>query len=113
MANKHRGELKINLGGKDYNTRINFDSIARIEGVTGQSIIRLAQNIGDASISVTALSTILFHAIKGGGNDVTERDVSKIIWDAGIVESMGVAGEVITNALMGGQDEGKPEAEEA
>jgi len=113
MANKHRGEMKISLGGEDYNTRLNFDSIARIEGATGQSVIRLAQSIGDTSIGLQQLSIVLYQAIKGGGNDVTDKDVNKIIWEAGIVAAMGAAGEVLTNALIGGQDEGKDEAEEA
>lgn len=113
MANKHRGEMKISLGGQDYNTRLNFDSIARIEGTTGQSVIRLAQSIGDTSIGLQQLSIVLHAAIKGGGNDVTEKDVNKIIWEAGIVAAMGAAGEVLSNALIGGQDEGKDEAEEA
>ena len=113
MANKHRGEMKITLGDSEYNTRLNFDSIARIEGLTGQSVIRLAQSIGDTSIGLSTLSIILHAAIKGGGSNVTDKDVNKIIWDAGIVAAMGAAGDVLTNALVGGQDEGKGEAEEA
>lgn len=113
MANKHRGELEITLGEEHYNTRLNFDSIARIEGATGKSSIILAQSIGDTTISLTELSFVLYTAIKGGGNNITEKDVQKAMWDAGIVAAMAAAGEVLTNALVGGQEVGKDEAEEA
>mgnify|MGYP005988538715 CR=1 FL=1 len=113
MANKHRGELEITLGEEHYNTRLNFDSIARIESATNMSIIKLAQTIGEASIGIQNLSTILHIAIKGGGKDISEKEVQRIIWNAGIVEGMAAAGEILTNALVGGQDEGKDEAEEA
>ena len=112
MANKHRGDLSVTLGDEQYTTRINFDSIARLEGITGKSIIGLAQAIGETTITTTQLQAILFVAIKGGGNNVTEKDVAKIIWDAGIVQAMAVAGDILTNVLLGGQDEGKAEAEE-
>ena len=53
------------------------------------------------------IASILLIAIRGGGNDISEKDVEKIVWDAGLVEAMTVCGEIMAQALGGGS--GKPE----
>ena len=35
MANPHRGELVVQMGEKEYKTRLNFDLMAKIESRTG------------------------------------------------------------------------------
>ena len=44
--------------------------------------------------------------MKGGGNDVSMKDIQKAVWDAGLADAMRVCGEVLASALNAGQDEG-------
>lgn len=113
MANPHRGELTVQMGGTEYTTRLNFDLMAKIESRTGQSVLSIANTLSTGQTPLTHLSIVLYYAIKGGGKEVSEKDIDNLIWEAGIVEAMRVCGEVLTNALLGGQDEGKENATEA
>ncbi len=112
MANPHRGELVVQMGEKEYKTRLNFDLMAKIESRTGQSVLSIANTLSQGQTPLTHLSIVLHAAIKGGGNDVSEKDIDGIIWDAGIVDAMRVVGEILTNSLVGGQDTGKEAATE-
>ena len=112
MANPHRGELVVQMGEKVFKTRLNFDLMAKIESRTGQSVLSIANTLSQGQTPLTHLSIVLHAAIKGGGNDVSEKDIDNIIWDAGIVDAMRVVGEILTNSLVGGQDTGKEAATE-
>ena len=113
MANPHRGELIVHMGEAEYTTRLNFDLMAKIESRTGQSVLSIANSLSNGQTPLTHLSLVLYYAIKGGGNDVSEKDIDNLIWDAGIVDAMRVTGEILTNSLMGGQQTGKEKATEA
>ena len=112
MANPHRGELVVQMGEKEFKTRLNFDLMAKIESRTGQSVLSIANTLSQGQTPLTHLSIVLHAALKGGGNDVSEKDIDNIIWDAGIVDAMRVVGEILTNSLVGGQDTGKEAATE-
>ena len=112
MANPHRGEIVVQMGEKEFKTRLNFDLMAKIESRTGQSVLSIANTLSQCQTPLTHLSIVLHAAIKGGGNDVSEKDIDNIIWDAGIVDAMRVVGEILTNSLVGGQDTGKEAATE-
>ena len=60
----------------------------------------------------TEIVNVLTPAIRGGGNDVDAKQVQKWVWEAGLIEAMRCAGEIVTVALNSGQNEGNEEAEE-
>ena len=107
MSNPLRGELTIKLGADQFNCKLNFDSIVRIETALDVSIIQLASRISEANLKITELSYILFTAIKGGGNDITEKQVNNLIWSAGMVDAVRCVGEIISMALSTGDDSEK------
>jgi len=104
MSNPLRGELTINLGADQFNCKLNFDSIVRIETALDIPIIRLASKVSEANLKITELSYILFTAIKGGGTDITEKEVNNLIWKHGMVDAVKCVGEIITVALSSGDD---------
>jgi len=107
MSNQLRGEIEIKLGEQTYNCKLNFDSLVRIENTLSTPILKLAQKISEAELKVTEISYILYTAIKGGGKDITEKQVSDIIWQVGFVDAIKAVGEVISMALTSGDDEKK------
>ena len=44
---------------------------------------------------------------KGGGKDITEKQVSDIIWKVGLVDGVRACGEIVTMALSSGDEEKK------
>lgn len=107
MNNPNRGEHLVELAGKQYKTKLNLDSIVRIETATSSSIVRVAQRLAQGDLMTKEIAAILLIAIRGGGNDIDEKTIEKIVWEAGLVEAMTVCGTLLTNALSGGS--GKPE----
>lgn len=91
-----------------------IDSIIRIEqSLGGLSIVHIAQKLSEGKATVTDVIKVLTPAIKGGGNDVDEKKVAEMIWNANLVEGMRCAGEVLSKALNSGiEDEGNEIAEE-
>jgi len=111
MDNKHRGELTVKLAGNDYQTKLNLDSIVRIEKATKMSIVNVAQKLSAGSLLTSEIAAILLIAIRGGGNDISDKEINNIVWNAGLIEAMTVCGEILTNALSGGSGKSQEASE--
>ena len=70
-------------------------------------ILQIAQKVSEANLKATEISYILYTAIKGGGKDITEKQVSDIIWKVGFVDAIRSVGEIISMALSSGENEKK------
>ena len=104
--NPHRGETSIELAGSRYQVKLTLDGIAKIEQSTGCSVIKIAQKLSEGDLTSKDIVSILMIAIRSGGNDVTNNDIAKIVWQAGLIESMRICGELLTIALDTGNNEG-------
>ncbi len=107
MANHLRGEIDIKLGEETFNCKLNFDSLVRIETNLGTPILKLANKIANADILITEINFILFTAIKGGGKNLSEKDISDIVFKVGFVDAIKACGEILANALSVGENEKK------
>lgn len=105
MTNPHRGELEISLAGQSYQTRLNLDSIARIENQLGKSIVKIAGSLSEGDLTVSEIAIIIHKALRGGGNNVDMKDVNQLLWDAGIAEAMRCCGEILAG-VFGVSDSG-------
>jgi len=115
MTNPLKGEIEIELGGQTYKCRLTIDAIVSIEQAVGSGIIKLATRMSEGDISISDAISILTPALRGGGNDYTEKDVKKIIQDAGITKSIQVVANLLTQTLVAGmeeEDEKKPQIQE-
>tara|TARA_R110000824_G_scaffold83745_1_gene209479 strand:+ start:559 stop:906 length:348 start_codon:yes stop_codon:yes gene_type:complete len=115
MTNPLKGQIELELGSKTYTARLTVDSIIKIETAVGCGIIKLASKMAEADIKMTDLISVLLHSLRGGGNDLQEKDISNIIQDIGIVEATKSVAQLITSSLMAdseeGANEGKPVTE--
>ena len=107
-----KGELQLSLGKQKLTARLTIDSLIRIENSIGGSIVQIAQRLSEGKATVTEIVNVLTPAIKGGGNDVDAKQVQQWVWEAGLIEGMRCAGEIVTMALNSGQNEGNEGAEE-
>jgi|TARA_Y100000114_G_scaffold149650_1_gene164068 hypothetical protein len=109
MTNPKRGELPIVLGAKTYNGRVTIDSVLRIEQACGLSVLKIAQALSEGALTTTQIISILTPVIRGGGNDVNEKDIGNAIWDGGLAEAIKCVGEIVGVILSAGGDEGNDE----
>lgn len=112
MTNPKRGECQITLAGQNYNTKLNLDSIMRIEQACQRSFLKIATDLGNAEFQTQHIIFILQTAIRGGGNDIKDKAMKNLIWEAGIPDAVTAVGVILTNCLVSGdgEDEGNVEA---
>ena len=98
--------MQLSLGDQTWTARVTMDGIARIEAACNTGIVRVLGRLTDGDLTTTEICNILHPIIKGGGHDVTMKDIQNAVWDAGLAEAMKAVGEILGTALTGGNDEG-------
>ena len=83
-----------------------MDTMMRIETAIGKSIIKLANTMQEGDMTALEMVAFLTPVLRSSGADVKDRDVQKIIWEAGITNAMMSVAEVITFIVAGNDDEG-------
>ena len=106
MTNPKRGEMQLNLGQNQFTAKVTMDGLARIESACGTGIVKILGKLTEGELTTTEVCSVLYPIIKGGGNDITFKEVQAAVWDAGLAEAMKACGEVLATALSSGQDEG-------
>ena len=109
MTNPLRGEIEITLGSETYKARLTIDALVRIEEELDSGILKLAARIAQADIRLKELIVVLKAALRGGGNDLNEKQVGKIISDIGIVTASTEVAQLLAQTLSDpeGEEEGK------
>ena len=105
MANPLKGQIKVSLAGKDYNVRLTIDSLMQIESALDKGIIKIANDMSQGDVRLRDLNAVLLPALRGGGNDLQQKDVSKIIADTGIVGVTKVVANLLAQSLTDDSDE--------
>lgn len=106
MENPKRGEMKLDLGDKSYSVKITMDVLMRIEAATGKGILKLAQELQAAETSATEIVTILTPVLRTTGEDIREKEVQKIVWEASLAEALRCVAEIVAFAISGDNEAG-------
>lgn len=106
MSNPKRGELEIVLGEKKYKAKVTLDAVIRIEQSCGMGVVKIAQALSEGELTTSQMVAILTPPIRGGGNDINEKEVGQSLWGAGLAEGMKAIGEILATILSSGDDEG-------
>tara|TARA_B100000519_G_C14121686_1_gene380809 strand:+ start:388 stop:735 length:348 start_codon:yes stop_codon:yes gene_type:complete len=97
--NPRRGEISIKLGDTTYKGKVTLDAMIRIETSMQLGLVKIAQRLSDGDMTLQEIGSILTPVIRGGNNDVQEKDIMKLIWQSGTMEGMRIVGEIIGMAL--------------
>ena len=111
MSNPKRGELSLTMGSETYHCKLNMDTIMRMEQNCGRGILTIANGLSKAEMSASDMIAILTPVLRSRGLDLKDRDVGKLIFEAGFTEGLRCIAEVIA-FLIGGEEEGNVEAAE-
>ena len=114
MANPMRGQVEITLGSQIYKCRLTIDSLIKIEEELDDGILQLAQKIANADVRLKTLVVVLRYALRGGGNNITDKDVKKLISEVGLVDASTQVAIMLASTLTDPEsekeDSGKSEA---
>tara|TARA_Y100001951_G_C11133973_1_gene179775 strand:+ start:166 stop:516 length:351 start_codon:yes stop_codon:yes gene_type:complete len=113
MTNPLKGEVNIELGSETYKARLNIDALVKIETELDQGILKLASRISQADVRISELIVVLKAALRGGGNNLQDKDVGRIITDIGIVQASTEVAKLLATTLSDPEEreeqEGKQE----
>ena len=101
--NPKRGEIEIKLGDKSYAGRVTIDNLMRIENSLGKGVVKVAQSMSEGDITISELLAIIKPVIASGGSKIEDKELSQIVWNAGLTEGIRVASEILATALLAGQ----------
>lgn len=102
------------MGETEYKARVTLDTVMKIETLMEKSVIAVAQMAQGAELTTMQMAQILTPVIRAGGNDVTPKDVAKVIFNSGIAEAYSALGELFSIALNPqGQEEEVGNGEES
>lgn len=88
MANKHRGEHALTIGGKEYTVRLDYNAAAEAEEDLGMSALDLFRT--GRTVQLREVRSFLFHAIRGQHGINSERDAGTLLG-----ENPGAFGEAV------------------
>lgn len=83
-----------------------MDIMMRIETSIGKSILKLANTMQEGDMTALEMVAFLTPVLRSSGADIKDRDVQKIVWEAGITNAMMAVAEVITFIIAGNDDQG-------
>tara|TARA_Y100000385_G_C13035516_1_gene612801 strand:+ start:575 stop:895 length:321 start_codon:yes stop_codon:yes gene_type:complete len=94
-----KGEMTIDLGGEHYACRLTVDSLIKIETELDQGILAVTQRISEADVRLNDLAVILYYALRGGGKDLSQSDIKKIIQSAGVIPCTTAVAKLLVSVL--------------
>jgi hypothetical protein len=104
MANKKRGEIKVNLGGRDRLMKLTLNDFAELQDrYNGQPLVDILATLDKMDVKV--LRALLYFAIRQDDADLTEEQVGS--FEFNLTEIATKLGECISLSLNGGQPPGK------
>ena len=80
-----------------------------METALDKSIMQIAQSLSNGHLKVTEQVSILLPVIRAGSNDVSEKEVGEMVYQAGIAAPLKAIGDVVTIVMSAGQAEGNVE----
>jgi len=110
-VNRLKGETILKFNDVEYKANMSLDTIIRLEEKVGLGIFELATRFSKGEFKVNQIISILTTAIRGGGNDVKDSDIKRLVNDIGIVQAVKITADLITFALNV-EEEGEKKSEE-
>jgi hypothetical protein len=96
MANKHRGEIAAELGGRQRTLVLTLGALAELETAFGaDDLMALAERFGSGRVSARDLIRIIGAGLRGAGEAIADDDVSAMTAEGGVAGFVRIAAELI------------------
>jgi Phage tail tube protein, GTA-gp10 len=108
MANRHRGDVPLELDGRRFTLRLTLGALAELEDALGSGDLNgLGERLSAGRLSARDIIAILEIALRGGGHDPAPGDVRAMAMTAGLAPVVAAIATLFT-ATFG--DTSEPEA---
>jgi hypothetical protein len=107
MANRRRGEIEAELGGKTYTLCLTLGGLAELESAfVAKDLVELAERFSQGRLSADEAITIITLGLKGAGHIVDKEDVAMMPVDGGAAGAVRIVSELLA-ATFGADIENK------
>jgi hypothetical protein len=110
MANKHRGETIINLGGREYSMRPTFEALVEFEDKAGVTAFEALNDLMTRQRApAKAIAGAFWAGIRAGwdptdGKPPTFAEVGGMVQRLGVKDCLAKFAEFLTNAITGDEE---------
>ena len=102
MANRYRGEIDADIGGKQRRLVLTLGALAELEAAFSASdLSALAERFGTGRLSARDLLRIIAAGLRGAGEPVSDDEVAAMAIDGGAAGYVRVAAALITATFEG------------
>lgn len=90
MANRHKGDVSVKVGEREFIFRFSIDALCQLEEQTGKTIIEIGQILNSGRIGVTLTRSLVWAALREHHPEITLKEAGEMLPDmGGAVGAMG------------------------
>jgi hypothetical protein len=96
MANRHRGEIEAELGGRRYTLCLTLGALAEIEhAYGGEDLLAIAERFEQGRIRATDAIRVIGAGLRGAGHAMTDADVAALQVDGGAAGYLRIVADLL------------------
>jgi hypothetical protein len=97
MANRHRGEINAELGGRTYTLCLTLGALAELESAYGgEDLIAIAERFEKGRISASDAIRVIAAGLRGAGNALSDAEVAGLTVSGGATGYLAIVAELLT-----------------
>lgn len=109
MANRYRGEIEADIGGRVRRLRLTLGALAELEAAFGaDDLAGLARYFASGSLKARDISAIVAAGLRGAGEAVTDDEVAAMAIDGGAAAWATVVLRLVAATFGAGEDPAPP-----
>jgi hypothetical protein len=102
MANRHRGEIEAEIGGRTRTLVLTLGALAELESAFGaEDLAALAERFGSGRFAARDLTRIIGAGLRGAGETLSDEEVATMAADGGAYGYVRIAAALLA-ATFGG-----------
>jgi len=106
MANRHRGEVEVTLGGARYTLRPTFEALCEIEDRTGLGLVELARRFWEGRFGARQLAVVLWAGIRAAGGEAPDYErIGRLVVEQGFQDLAGPVARFLAGVIGGEEEE--------
>ena len=96
MANRHRGEIEVELGGRNHTLCLTLGALAEIEhAYGGEDLLAIAERFEQGHIRATDAILVIAAGLRGGGTEISDLEVKNLRVAGGAVGYLRIVAELL------------------
>jgi hypothetical protein len=102
MANRHRGEIEAELGGKTYTLVLTLGALAEIEhAYGGEDLLAIAERFETGRIKASDAIKVIGAGLRGAGETLSDDDVAKLSAPGGAAGYLRIVADLLKATFAG------------